>query len=60
MKVRDIENRIWKRHILADSRNRRARLKMLRSGRGTEEQLELARVCEKLDRYFMKYATRQL
>ena len=60
MKVRDVKDRVWKRHILLDSRNRRARLKMLRLGNGTPEQLELARVCEKIDRSLMKYATKQL
>lgn len=57
MKIRDVGDGLIRRHIREGSRNRRARLRMMRAGRGTEEQLRLAEICEKLDRRFMKYDT---
>lgn len=60
MKLRDIDDRIWWRHIHLDSINKRKRLKLLRTGNGTDEQLQLAAVCIKLDNSLMKYATKQI
>ena len=60
MKLCDIDDRIWWRHIRLDSINKRRRLKLLRTGKGTDEQLQLAAVCIKLDNSLMKYATKQI
>ena len=60
MKVRNIENHLWRRSIRLDSRNKKRRIKMLRNQRGTEEQLYLAAICVKLDEKSMKFATSQI
>lgn len=60
MKIRNIKDKLWKRHIVQDAQNKKRRLKMLHTQSGTTEQLELARVCVKIDEHLMKYATKQI
>ena len=60
MKVRNIKNSLWRRAVRLDSRNKMRRVKMLRTQKGTEEQLYLAAICAKLDEKSMKFATRQI
>lgn len=53
MKIRNVKHTILKRHLRLDARNKRHSLKMLRTGKGTEEQLEMAPTCIKLDDWLM-------
>ena len=58
MKIRNIKNSILRKHLRLDAINKRNSERMLRTGNGTPEQLEMCVYCIKIDKMLMRYETK--
>jgi hypothetical protein len=58
MKIKDIKSRIIRKSLRITARNIKLRKKIIRLQKGTEEQIELAKICIILDKRSLKFSTR--
>ena len=58
MKIKNIKSRIIRKSLRTTARNIKWRKKTIRLQKGTEEQLELAKICIILDKRSLKFNTR--